>query len=127
MGEAVQGKGSASDTGGEPGWIDFGEEAGDMIPTAALACLAGIANQHDEEVEAVAGGIDLAVGPTIDKVAEDGEKLKEQRSRMGFGVGRDGADGEPCEPMESSVMENGKSVGRGRGFLRRRRVSLGIG
>jgi len=90
-----------------------------LIPTATLARLAGIANQHDEEVEAVAGGIDLAVGPTIDKVAEDGEKLKEQRSRMGFGVGRDGADGEPCESMESILMENGKSGGRGRGILRR--------
>ena len=75
----------------------------------------------------MAGGIDLAVGSTIDEVAEHGEKLKEQRHRMGFGVGCDGANGEPCEPMERSLMENGKSVGRGRGFLRRWRVSLGIG
>ena len=75
----------------------------------------------------MAGGVDLAVGPTIDEVAEDGEKLKEQRHRMGFGVGCYGADGEPCEPMKSSLMENGKAGVWGRGFLRRRRVRLRIG
>jgi hypothetical protein len=85
--------------------VDFCEEAGDLTPTGALAGLAGIAYEHDEEIQAVAGGIDHAVGPTADQVAECGQKLEEDGGRVGLGVGSDGADGESCETVESGFAQ----------------------
>jgi hypothetical protein len=44
-----------------------------LAPAGALAGLAGIAYQHDEEVESVAGSVDHAVGSTAEEVAKSGE------------------------------------------------------
>jgi hypothetical protein len=103
--EATGRKTSGADAGGEPRAVDFCEEAGDLIPTGALACLAGIAYEHDEEIQAVAGGIDHAVGSTSDQVAECGEQLEENGGRVGLGLGSDGTDGESCETVKSGFAQ----------------------
>jgi hypothetical protein len=113
MNEAVGGKTSSGDTGGEPGLVDLREEAGDLVPAGALTGLAGIADEHDIEVETVAGGIDHAVGSAADEVAEDGEKLEKQGGGMGLGVGRDGADGEPGDAVKGGGVEIGMRGGAG--------------
>ena len=105
--EAAGGQASGGDAGGEPRAVDFGEEAGDLVPAGALAGLAGIAYEHDEEVEAVAGGIDHAVGSGADEVAEGGEELEEDGGGMGLGVGSDGADGESCETVKGGFGKHG--------------------
>jgi hypothetical protein len=99
--EATGGKTSAGDAGGEPGLVDFSKEAGDLVPTGALACFAGIAYEHEKEVQTVAGSIHHAVRSTADHVAEDSQKLKEDGGRVGLGVGSDGADSQPRGTVES--------------------------
>jgi len=91
---------SAGNAGGEPRAIHFREEASNLAPTSALAGLAGITYQHHEEIETVAGGVDHAVGSGADEVAKDGQQLKKDSGRMGFGVRSDGTDGEPCQSIE---------------------------
>jgi len=81
------------DAGVEPRAIDFGEEAGDLVPAGSLAALAGFAYQHHEEIEAMARGTDHAVGAGADYVAKDGEKLKENRGGGRLSVRSHGADG----------------------------------
>ena len=105
--EATGRKASAGDAGGEPRAVDFREEAGDLAPTGTLACFAGGANEHDEEVQAVAGGVDHAVGSRADQVAKGGQKLEEDGGRMCLGVRSDGTDGEPCETVEGSLVKFG--------------------
>lgn len=123
--EAAGGKARTGDAGGEPWLVDLSEEAGDLIPTSSLAGLAGIADEDDVEVEAVAGGIYQAVGPASDEVAEGGEKLEEQGGGMSFGVGRDGLDGESGESIECGLVElwmrGGAGIGRSRRLLSRGR------
>jgi hypothetical protein len=111
--EATGCKTSGGDAGGEPGVVDFREETSDLTPTGALAGLAGIAYEHDEEVQAVAGGIDHAVGSTAEQVAECGQKLEENGGRVGFGVGSDGTDGESCETVKSGSAQLWIRRGRG--------------
>jgi hypothetical protein len=106
--EATGCESSAGDTGGEPGWVHLSKETVDPTPASSLPDLAGIANEHDVEVQTVAGGIDHAVGPTADYVAEDGETLEQDRGRMGLGVGSDGADGESGDAMESGYGKLGR-------------------
>jgi hypothetical protein len=103
--EATGCKASTGDAGGEPRVVDFCEEAGDLTPTGALAGLAGIAYEHDEEIEAVAGGIDHAVGSRADQVAECGQKLEEDGGRVRLSMGSDGTDGESCETVESGFAQ----------------------
>jgi hypothetical protein len=43
-------KTSAGDAGREPRLVDLSKEAGDLTPTGALACFAGIANEDEKEV-----------------------------------------------------------------------------
>jgi hypothetical protein len=90
------------------------------------ALIAGIAYEHDVEVQAVAGGIDHAVGAATDQVAEDGQKLEENGCGMSLSVGSDGADGESGETMEGGFARVGVRDGPGRGCARcfewRRRV-----
>jgi hypothetical protein len=105
MNESAGGKASSGYTVGEPCIVDLREKAGDLIPTGALAGFAGIADENDEEVETVAGGIDHAMGSTTDQIAENGEELKKQSGWMSFGVWGNGSDGEPGEAMESSRVE----------------------
>ena len=103
--------GSKTSTGhasGEPRLVDFGKKAGDLIPTGSLASFAGIAYEDEKEIQAVAGGIHQAVRAATDHVAEGGEKLEQNGGGMRLGVRSDGADGEPCGPMESGHGEIGK-------------------
>src|SRR5580704_12230596 len=100
MDEATGCGARGGDAGGEPGMVDFGEEAGDLTPTGAFTGLAGISNEHDVEVQTVAGSIDHAVGSAAGQVAEDGEKLEENGGGVGLGVRSNGADGETCETVE---------------------------
>ena len=93
MDEAAGGEASAGDAAGEPRVIDFREEAGNLTPTGSLAGLAGFAYEHDEEVKAMASGVDHAVGSTADEVAEGSQELEEDGGRMCFGVRSDGVDG----------------------------------
>jgi len=116
--EAIGGKASAGDAGGEPGLVYLGEETCDLIPAGALAGFAGIAYEHDVEVQAVAGGIDHAVGAATDQVAEDGQKLEENGGGMGLSVGSDGADGESGETMEGGFAQVGVRGGSGQGCAR---------
>jgi hypothetical protein len=125
-GEAIGGKASAGDAGGEPGLVYLSEETCDLIPAGALAGFAGIAYEHDVEVQAVAGGIDHAVGAAADQVAEDGQKLEENGGGMGLSVRSNGTDGESGETMEGGFAQVGVRDGSGRGCARcfwwRRRV-----
>ena len=72
MDDATGCQASAGYAGGEPGVVDFREEAGDLGPTGALAGFAGVAHEHEVEIQSVAGGFDQAVRSTADYVAEDG-------------------------------------------------------
>ena len=76
MDEATGCQARGGDASREPGLVDLGEEAGDLTPTGAFTGLAGIAHEHDVEVQTVAGGIDHAVGPAAGQVAEDGESWR---------------------------------------------------
>ena len=93
------------DAGVEPRAIDFGEEAGDLVAAGSLAALAGFAYQHDEEIEAMAGGTDHAVGAGTDYVAKDGEKLKENGGGVRLSVRSHGADGRACEAVEGGFVK----------------------
>jgi hypothetical protein len=98
-------EGRCGDTGVEPGAIDFGEEAGDLVPAGSLAALAGFAYQHDEEIEAVAGGTDHAVGAGADYVAKDGEKLEENGGGVRLSVRSPGADGRAGQAVEGGFVK----------------------
>ena len=100
---------SSGDAGGEPRLVDFREEAAYLIPTGALARFAGIAYEHYEEIESVAGGVHHTVGPRTDHVAEGGQKLEENSGGMRLGVASDGADGESGVAMERGHVEAGRS------------------
>jgi hypothetical protein len=128
MDQATGRKASAGDVGGEPGLVHLSEETGDLTPAGALAGLAGIAYEHEVEVQTVAGGIDHAVGAATDKVAEDGQKLEENGGGVGLSVGSDGANGESREAMEGGFVQVGIRNPSGRGgsqwFWRRYRVGF---
>ena len=85
------------DAFGDPVAVGFSEETADLVPAGPLAGLAGFADQHDEKVEAMAGGIDHAVGAGT-SVAEDDEKLEENGSGMGLGVRRQKVRPTPATP-----------------------------
>ncbi len=90
--QAFGGEAGVVDAVGEPGLVDAGEEIGDEVPTGAFAGLAGIADEDDEEVEGVTGGLDHAVRARADEVAEGGEELEEKGRGMRFGVRGEEAD-----------------------------------
>jgi hypothetical protein len=85
-------KTSAGYASGEPRLVDFRKEAGDLTPTGALAGFAGIAYEHEKEVQTVAGGVDHAVRSTADHVAEDGQELEENSRGMSLRVRSERAD-----------------------------------
>jgi hypothetical protein len=105
---------SGGDAGGEPGMIDFGEEAGDATPAGSFAGLTGITDEDDEEVEGVAGVVHHAVGSGADDVAEGSEELEQDGGRVGLGVRGEGADGVAGEAVESGFGQNWGGVGVGR-------------
>jgi hypothetical protein len=85
-------KTSAGYASGEPRLVDFCKEAGDLTPTGALASFAGVAYEHEKEVQTVAGGVDHAVRSTADHVAEDGQELEENSRGMSLSVRNERAD-----------------------------------
>src|ERR1700735_4519916 len=115
---------SGGDAFGDPGMINFGEEAADLVPACPLASLAGFADQHHEKVETMAGGIDHAVGRGTNGIAEGGQQLEEDGGGMGFAVRGQAAYDQPRDAVECGVAEdwtrgrNGRRrCGRRRGYL----------
>ena len=101
---------------GDPGVVDFREEAADLVPACSLAGLAGFADQHHEKVETMAGSIDHAVGRGTNGIAERGQQLEEDGGRMGFRVWGQGAYGQAGDAVECGFAEDWI---RGRTGLRR--------
>lgn len=90
----------------EPWLVDLGEKASDLIPTGAFTGLPGIANEDDEEVQAVARGIDEAVRAPADQIAEGGKKLQEQGGWRSFAVRRNSLDSTPGKAVECGWVES---------------------
>jgi len=93
--EAARGKTRAGHTMIRPGAIHFGEEAGDLVPTGALASLAGFSDKDDKEIQGVTGGPNHAVRSGADDVAKGGKQLQEDGLGLRLGVRGQGADGLP--------------------------------
>ena len=111
----IRNQASVGDAGLDPRSIDFREEAADLLPAGAFAGLAGFADQHDEEVETMAGGVDHAVRAGADQVAEGSEQLEQNGGGLGLSVRCKGADGESGQPIESGFAEGGPGGRRGWG------------
>jgi hypothetical protein len=94
MDDAVGCGAGGGDAARGPEIVDFGEEAGELAPACSFASLARFADQYDEEIEAVTSGSHKAVRRGADEVAEGGQELQEDGGGIGFGVRREGADGE---------------------------------
>ena len=105
--EAARGETRGGDTILRPGGIHFGEEPGDVVPTGSLAGLAGFSDEHDKEVQGVAGGADHAVRAGADDVAKGGEQLQEKGLGLGLGVRGQGAHGFSGEAIERVLVEYG--------------------
>ena len=105
--EAAGGETGTGHTTLRPGGIHLGEEACYLVPTGSLAGLAGFSDEHDEEVQGVAGGADHAVGAGADDVAKGGEQLQENGLRLGLGVRSQSADGFSGEAVERVFVEDG--------------------
>src|SRR5580658_627065 len=97
---------SGGDAFGDPGLVDFSEEAADLVPACSLAGLAGLADQHHEKVETMAGSIDHAVGCGTNGVAERGQQLEEDGGGMGFAVRGQPAHGQPRDAVECGIAED---------------------
>ena len=115
---------SGGDAFGDPRAIDFGEEAADLVPAGSLASLAGFADQHDEEVETMAGGIDHAVGRGTNGIAERGQQLEEDGGGMGFAVRGQAAYGQPGDAVECGIAEDWSRERTGRWRCGRRWAGL---
>jgi hypothetical protein len=105
--ETVGGETGAGHTVFCPGGIHFGEEAGYLVPTGSLAGFAGFSDEHDEEVQSVAGGADHAVRAGADHVAKRGEQLQQNGLGLGLGVRSQGAHGFSGESIERVFVEYG--------------------
>ena len=77
-----------------PETVGFGEEAEELAPACSFAGRARFADQYDEEIEAVTGGSHDAVRRGAGEVAKGGQELQENGSGIGFGMRREGSDGE---------------------------------
>ncbi len=95
----------AGDAFGDPGAIDFREETADLVPASPLAGLTGFADQHDEKIEAMASGIDQAMGAGTNGVAKGNQKLEKDGSRMSFGVRGESSCGRPGDTVEGGLAE----------------------
>ena len=115
---------SGGDAFGDPGMIDFSEEAADLVPACPLAGLAGFADQHHEKVETMAGSIDHAVGRGANGIAERGQQLEEDGGGMGLGVRGQGAYGHPRDAVECGLAEDWTRGRTGRRRCARRRADL---
>jgi hypothetical protein len=85
--------------------IDFREETTDLVPTGTLASLAGFADEDHEEVEAMPGSVDHAVGRGTYGITEGGEKLEENGGGMRLGVRGERAHGQPGDAIEGGFPE----------------------
>ena len=115
---------SGGDAFGDPRAIDFSEEAADLVPARSLAGLAGLADQHHEKVETMAGGIDHAVGRGTDGIAERGQQLEEDGGGMGFAVRGQAAYGQPRDAVECGIAEDWRGGHTGRWRCGRRGAGL---
>jgi hypothetical protein len=100
MDEAARGQAGSGNAAADPEVVHFREEAADLAPAGSLAGFAGFADQDDEEVQTVTRGFHHTVWGRPYEVAEGGEELQENGGRIGFGVGRDGADDPPGDAVE---------------------------
>ncbi len=105
--ETVRGETRAGHTIFCPGGIHFFEEASYLVPTGSLAGFAGFSDEHDEEVQSVAGGADHAVRAGADHVAKGGEQLQEKGLGLGLGVRSQGAHGFSGKAIECVLVEYG--------------------
>ena len=96
---------SAGDAFGDPGAIDFREEAADLVPTGPLAGLTGFADQHDEKIEAMASGIDQAMGAGTSGVAEGDQKLEKNGGGVSLGVRGESSCRRPRDAIEGGFAE----------------------
>ena len=117
---------SGGDAFGDPGVVNFREEAADLVPACSLSGLAGFADQHHEKVETMAGGIDHAVGRRTNGVAERGQQLEEDGSGMGFAVRGQAAYGQPRDAVECGIAEDWIRGHTGRCRCGRRRAGLSL-
>ena len=111
---------------GDPRAIDFSEEAADLVPARSLAGLAGLADQHHEKVETMAGGIDHAVGRGTNGIAERGQQLEEDGGGMGFAVRGQAAYGQPRDAVECGIGEGWSRGTPGRWRCGRRGAGLSL-
>jgi hypothetical protein len=109
MDDAARGQTGGGDAVSDPGFVHFREEAADLAPAGSLAGFTGFAYQDDEEVQAVPSGLHHTVGCRAYEVAEGGEKLQENGGRIGFSVGRDGADHRPGDTVEAAAVSLGQA------------------
>jgi hypothetical protein len=117
---------SRGDAFGDPGLVDFSEEAADLVPACSLAGLAGLADQHHEKVETMAGSIDHAVGRGTNGIAERGQQLEEDGGGMGFAVWGQAAYGQPRDAVECGIAEDWIRGRTGRRRCGRRRGGLSL-
>jgi len=123
MENAVGSGAGGSYTARHPAGVGFIEQGRDLTPAASFAGLAGLADQYDEEIEAVTGGAGHAVRRRADHVAEGGEELQKDGCGIGFGVRRETADRKAGHAVEGGFGEGGQHR-RGK---RRAEVLTGVG
>jgi hypothetical protein len=90
--ESVGGEASGLDTASEPERVDAFEQVRDEVPARAFASFAGIADEDDEEVESVAGGLNHAVRAGADEITEGRQELQQNGGRVSLGVGSEEAN-----------------------------------
>jgi hypothetical protein len=112
--EAVGGEAGGGYAAIDPRGVDFREETRDLAPAWTFAGLAGFADEHDKEIQAVACGLDHAVRGGPDYIAESGEELQQNGGRVGFGVGGNGADDTAGEAVICGGSKCGPGWGSGR-------------
>jgi hypothetical protein len=109
--QRMQDGGKCGASGGDamcrPVQVCFGKEAGDLAPAGPFAGLARFADEDHEEVETVARGTDTAVRGWADEVAEGGQELEEDGSRIGFGVWGEARNDATRDTVEGRDGERG--------------------
>ena len=113
--KAVGGEAGGGDAARDPKVVDLGEEAGDLAPACTLAGLARFADEDNEQIQAVPGGLDHAVRAGPNHVAKGGKELQQNGDGIGLGVGGDGADDAAGEAVGGCRGQCGPGSGSGRG------------
>jgi len=97
--KAVGGEAGGGDAAIDPKVVDLGEEAADLAPACTLAGLARFADEDNEQIKAVPGGLDHAMWAGPNHVAKGGKELQQNGGGIGLGVGGNGADDAACEAI----------------------------